>query len=64
MTNWPTAAIARRPKFRIDDRSLGLNPSYHSRAAADEVQPSCMSPKSAQRFWEDDMQNKDLKRVA
>ncbi|RWB22411.1 MAG: hypothetical protein EOS40_02930 [Mesorhizobium sp.] len=25
----------------------------------------CMSPKSAQRFWENDMhQNKDLKRVA
>ena len=33
--------------------------------AFSDLKSECMSPKSAQRFWDNDMhQNKDLKRVA
>ncbi|MET3595663.1 hypothetical protein ABID26_005075 [Mesorhizobium shonense] len=61
MTNWPTAAIAHRPKFRINDRSLGLILPHHSRAAADEV-PTFMHVAAA--VLGERHANKDLKRVA
>ncbi|MDX8441741.1 hypothetical protein [Mesorhizobium australafricanum] len=71
---WPPEQFPEKCKaVRLGDFAVAFRPEFASKQKDRAVRrfcengepPKCMSPRSVQRFWDNDMhQNKRLKRVA